>query len=206
MPEETVALAEFYLGVRNRGAAVWAPVDNALAAVDQALIVKPYKNFFDRLGTAFVQREALAFPVARGTQLLQLLNNPSAVFLLPLPRALQKSVAADILFGKALLAHRLDNLRLCRNGGMIGSRQPQRRISLHPSPADQNILQGLVQSVSHMELTGDVRGRNDNGIWLLLWIRFGVEITTGQPEVINSVLHFLWVISFCKFPAHTFSS
>ena len=81
----------FHLGVGNGGLAVGAPVDDALAAVNQALFIQADKHLAHRLGAALVQSEAFAVPVAGGAELFQLLNNAAAVFLLPLPGAFQKS-------------------------------------------------------------------------------------------------------------------
>ncbi len=196
MPEKAVAFRKLHFRVGNGGFAVRAPVDDALAAIDQAFFIEADKDLADRFGAALVQREALAVPVAGRTKLLELLDNAAAVFLFPLPRALKESLAADLLFRQAFLAHGLDNFRLRRDGGVVGARNPQGAVALHSAPADQNILQRFVQRMPHMKLPGDVRRRDDNRIRFFLRIAFGVKIFSFQPETINPVFHFLRIIGF----------
>ena len=50
------------------------------------------------------------------------------------------------------------------NPGMISARLPQNVLSLHSFLTDQNILKGIVESMPHMEATGNIGWRNDNGI------------------------------------------
>ena len=53
--------------------------------------------------------------------------------------------------------------------------QPEGGIALHPLEADEDILQGVVQGVAHVQLAGDVGGRHDDGEGLLLRVGHGVE-------------------------------
>ncbi len=90
VPEAAVLLLVLHLGIRDGGVAVGAPVDHAVAAVDQALVVQAHKHFLDSLGAALVHGKALTIPVAGAAQLFQLADNAVAVLVLPCPCALQK--------------------------------------------------------------------------------------------------------------------
>ena len=89
-----------------------APVDDALTAVDEPLIVQLLENVVDGLVAALIHREAQAIPVAGGAELFELLDNPAAVLILPCPGALQELFAADFFLCDALFAHGLYDLRL----------------------------------------------------------------------------------------------
>ena len=140
VPEAAVVLAEVHLRVGNGSTAVRAPVDDALAAVNQALFIQAHEYLANRFGAALVERKALTLPVAGTAELFELADDGSAVFFFPVPRAAQKALAADFFLSDALFAHGLYDLCLRRDGGVVGTRQPQSRIALHSAPADQNIL------------------------------------------------------------------
>ena len=57
-------------------------------------------------------------------------------------------------------------------------------------------------SMTHMELTRDVRRGNNYSIGFLLRVGYGVEEIAVEPEFIGSVLHFLRIILFCEFLCH----
>ena len=173
MPEAALLGLILDLGVGNRGVAVGAPVDHAVAAVDQPLVVQTDKDLLDGVGAALIHREALALPVAGAAQLLQLADDAVAIGVLPVPGTLQKAVAAHHLLGQALLAHLGDDLGLGGNGRMVGAGHPQRGIALHPLVAGQDVLPGLIHGVAHVQLAGDVRRRHDdvNGFLLRsIWV------------------------------------
>ena len=170
VPEMALLLLIVHFGVGNGGPAVGAPVDDALASVNQALFIKLYKDLFHRPGAALVHGEALSGPIAGGAHFLQLRHDPIAVFFLPVPCPLQKFLSAQVLLGQALFAHGLHDFGLGGNGSMVRSRQPERVIALHPFVTDENILQGIVQSVSHVQLSRNVGRRNHDGIGLCAFL------------------------------------
>src|SRR5699024_6421114 len=118
------------LGVAERRLARRTPIDDAVAAIDHALVVEIDEHLEHRLGTTLIHRERLARPVARRTQTAQLLLYPAAVFFFPRPSALQKALAPHVFLGQALfLFHVLDHLDLGRDGRVIRARQPKRAIA-----------------------------------------------------------------------------
>ena len=72
----------------------------------------------------------------------------------PVPGMIQEFVTAQICFFNPLLGQHVDHPGLCGNGGMIGSRHPQGIFSQHAGTADQNILKGIVEHVSHVQHSG----------------------------------------------------
>ena len=89
---------------------------------------------------------------------------------------------------------------------MVGSWNPKCIISLHPLITDQNILHGIIQGMSHMQLPRNVRRGNDNGKRCLSLIHLGLEIFLVHPLLIQSLLYALGVIGFGQFSAHVTSS
>ena len=163
MPEEPCLLAILHLGVRKRGNAMRTPVDDAVAAVDQALLVQIDEHFAHGAGTALVKGEPLARPIAGSAQLFELTGNAGLVFILPLPNALQELFAPQVVAGQALfLTQAFLHLDLRGNTGVVGAGNPNGVVSLHSLIANKNILQGFVQRVTHMELSRNVGGRNDH--------------------------------------------
>ena len=89
---------------------------------------------------------------------------------------------------------------------MVGSRQPQSAVAGHPLPANQNILECLVQGMSHVQLAGNVRRGNDDGIRFLLRIHMGSKAAAVIPHLINAVFKIFWLVGFCQFLFHIFNS
>ena len=190
VPEMAVLLLVVHLGVGDGGLAVGAPVDDALAAVDQTLLVEAAEDLADGLGAALVQGEALTAPVAGGAHLLQLGNDAVAVLLLPLPGALQELLTAEVFLGQTFLAHGLHDLGLGGDGGVVGAGEPQGGVARHTLVADQDILEGVVQGVTHVELARNVGRRDDDGVGLLVGIAVGGEIALVHPILVDPVLKF----------------
>ena len=175
------------------------PVDHAVAAVDQPLVVQMHEHFLDSLRAALVHGKALALPVAAAAQLFQLADDAVAVLGLPCPGALQKTVAADHLLGQALGAHGFHHLGFGSNGSVVGAGHPQGGIALHPLGTDQDILHGVVHGVTHVQLAGDVRRGHNDGVGFLVGVGLRVEVAAVQPELVDAVFHLAGIVLFCEF-------
>src|SRR6202161_1775721 len=93
----------------------------------------------------------------------QLVRASIAVGCAPLPAAIDERVAAERVTVLAFLGEVFLDGVLGRDAGVIGPRQPQRVVTLHPPRADYYVLQRDVERVAEMELAGDVRRRDDDG-------------------------------------------
>ena len=124
VPQVALLLLVFHLGVRQRGFAQRAPVDDARAAVDQALFVQAHEHFVYRAVESLVHGEALARPVAGSAQLALLAHDAAAVLLAPLPGAAQEFFAAQVFFRQALFFQRVDDFDFRGDGSVIRARQP----------------------------------------------------------------------------------
>ncbi len=103
---------------------------------------------------------------------MKLLYNACAVLLPPLPALFEKSVTSQICLVNPLLLQFVNDLNLRGDRRMVRSRLPERFISLHPLIADQNVLHGIVQSMSHVQLACDIgRGHHDGkGLFILVYL------------------------------------
>ena len=183
-----------HLSVGQGGDAVGAPVDNAAALVDQTLFVQGDEDLPHGLGAALVHGEPGALPVAACAQLLLLLHNAVAVFVLPVPDALQKLFTTKIVAGQTLLAKLLLHLDLGGDAGVIDAGNPQGVVALHPLEPDQGILQCRVHGVTHVQLTGDVGWGHDDGEGLLAFVLLGVEVAALLPHVVDFGFHLLRLV------------
>ena len=99
----------------------------------------------------------------------------------------------------ASLLQLIGDLHLRCDRRMITARLPQCFIALHTLPADQGILQCVIEGMAHMQLTGNVWWRHHDGKRLLVRVDLRMEIVALQPHVIDAVLNLLRVVLLCKF-------
>ena len=185
MPQLPGLVMVLNLVIGQRRGAARTPVDNPVAPVNQAGVKPLHKDPANRRGIVIVHRELLVSVVAATAHPLQLLDNRRAILTTPLPASLDKILAAKVETRLALGRQLLLHLVLGGDAGMVGANNPTRRMPLHPRPARQYVLQGIVQRMPHMQHTGDIRRRDDNGV--RRFSRLGkttaapAEIIPGQP-------------------------
>ena len=200
MIHETLLRFHFHFLVRERRLRHGAPVHHAFAAINQAFFVKLDEHFLHAAGIFRIHRKAFARPIARATEFLELVDDDVAVLFLPHPDALEKFLAAEIVFGFALLfLQRLFHLHLRGDAGVVGPGQPENFLAVHARLAAEDVLDCVVEHVAHVEHAGDIRRRDDDGIRGLGGLRIGGEATLLQPEVIPFVLHGLRFVGFGNF-------
>ena len=100
------------------------PVHDVVAAIEQPLFIKPDERLAHRARKIVVHGEVFAAPIDGIANPLHLLDDRSAVVLLPLPDALDEGFAAHpepvlSLRSQLPLDHHLGG-----DSGMIGARQP----------------------------------------------------------------------------------
>ena len=160
-----VALLVLVLGlvVRDGGGAVGAPVDDALAAVDQTIVVPVAEDLTHGLGVILVHGEALVVEVDGAAHALDLLDDDAAVLVGPIPASVDKLVATDLQAADALALEFLVDLGLRSDTGVVGAEHPARGLAAHAGHTDDGVLDGVVGGVAHVELAGHVGRRNGDG-------------------------------------------
>ena len=115
-------------------------------------------------GAHRVEREARATPVAARAEFAELAEDALLVLILPLPDAFHQFLAAEVVACLAfLLADAPFHHGLGGDAGVVGAGDPQGVEALHAAPADEEILQRVVESVAEVQGAGDVGRRDDDG-------------------------------------------
>ena len=115
--------------------------------------------------------------------------NAVAVLFFPGPDTFEEFFAADFVAGLAFFGQLLFDLYLGSDTGMVGARNPGDVVAFHALEADQNILQGVVQSMAHVELTRNVRRRHDDAEGFLALIRLLMEVAVLFPKIVPRHFH-----------------
>ena len=176
------------------------PVYEALAAVDVAVLEHAEEGFAHGLRTHVVERETGPFPVAGGAHFSKLAEDAGLVLVFPLPDALHEFVAAEVVASLLFLGEdELFHHGLRADAGVIGAGHPQGVVALHAPPADEHVLQRVVECVAHMKGAGHVRRRDDDRVRLAVGVGRTVEVAAFFPERKPLGLGFLGVVSFRQF-------
>ena len=163
-PHGALGLARFDLEIGNRRLEHRVPVHQPLVLVDQPFLVELHEDLEHRLGQALVHGEALARPVARRAQPPQLLRDDAARFGLPFPHALEEGLAAHgPAVGLVFLLQQPLHHHLRGDAGMVGARLPQHVAAAHALEADEDVLDGVVEGMPHVQRARDVGRRDDDG-------------------------------------------
>ena len=98
------------------------------------------------------------------------------------------------MFVNAFFLQLLDDLDLGSDTCMVGAGLPQCIVALHSLITDQDILHGVVQCMSHVELSGDIWGRDHDSEGSLTMIYLRMKILFVKPLLIQSVFYATGVI------------
>jgi hypothetical protein len=187
--ELAVVVLVLDLDVRDRGQTARAPVDDALGAVDQTVVVHPLEDGLDGGGQALVHGEALTGPGDALAEPAHLAGDLAAGLVLPLPDALDEGLAAQVVAGLALLAElALDDV-LGGDAGVVHAGLVERLEALHALAADQGVDQRVLEGVPEVQAARDVRRRDDDGVRRLLAVLVGLEVTPLYPALIQLPLY-----------------
>lgn len=187
--ELAVVLLVLDLDVRDRGEAARAPVDDALGAVDQPVVVHPLEDGLDGLGQALVHGEPLTGPGDALAEAAHLAGDLAAGLVLPLPDTLDEGLTAQVVAGLALLAElALDDV-LSGDAGVVHTGLVQRLEALHPLAADERVDQRVLEGVPQVQGAGDVGRRDDDGVRRLLAVLVGLEVAALHPALVQLPLY-----------------
>src|SRR6185369_10049221 len=202
VPQMALLLLVFDLYVGKRGMTAGAPVDQSVVPIDQPVFIKFDEYGADRLRQALVHGEPFAFPVAGGSQPFELADDLPAGLGFPSPHPLDERISAEIvtvlLFSGKLA---FDNV-LRRYARVVGTGHPENIVTLHPLPATEDILESVIQRVTHVKGTGDVRGGDDNAVRFFLRGCCSSEIAFAFPLGVPSQLDIMGLITLGKLYGH----
>ena len=75
---------------------------------------------------------------------------------------------------------------------MVGARLPQHVAPAHALEAAENVLDGVVERMPHVQRARHIGRRNDNGEGLGLGLAARLEKAAGFPFLIEAGFHFRW--------------
>ena len=152
------------LFVRKSGQRFRIPVYHTDTAIDQSFIEQVYENFEYAFTTFLIHGEGCTIPVAGCAEFTELFQDDAAVFVCPVPGMFQELIASQVCFLDALGCEFVYDFRFSGDRCMVSPRHPAGILAFHTGTANQNILDGIIKHVSHVQHTSDVRGRNDDGV------------------------------------------
>jgi hypothetical protein len=176
------------LDVGQRGHAAGAPVDDAVAAVDEALVVEGAERRAHGPGTGLVEGEGLTRPVRRGAEAALLLQDRPAGLLLPAPHARDEVLPADVVAGEALGGELLLHDVLRRDARVVHAGQPHRVAPGHPRVPDERVLDRGGERVAEVQDAGDVRRRHRDRERLAVVVGVGAEAAEVLPPAVAAGL------------------
>ncbi len=180
----------------EHGLGLGVPVHHAQAAVDESLVVEVHEHLQHALRAQFVHGEGRAVPVARGTQSAQLLQDDASVFLGPCPGMLQELLTSEVALLDALFGQTVHHLGLRGNGGMVGAGHPAGVLAVQACLAHQYVLNGIVEHVSHVQHTGHVWWRYDDGVGLSV-VGLTAEEFVVQPVLVPLAFNLFGAVFGC---------
>ena len=120
----------------------------------------PEKIDFASVDVSFISLKKVLGPAR------ELLQDDATMFICPLPGMLQEFVTGKICLLDTLCGQFIYYLRFRSDRSVVSTRYPAGIFTFHTGTAYQNILYGIIKHVSHVQHTGDVGGRDDDGVRL----------------------------------------
>jgi hypothetical protein len=159
VPHRAVALLVLDLEVGDGREQHRVPVDEPLAAVDQAFLVEGDEGVGDDGREPLVHREVLVLPGDRIAHPPHLPRDRRAARLLPVPDLVDELLAPEVVPAEARLLELALDDDLRRDARVVGARHPERVVAAHPVIADQRVHDRVLERMAHVQRAGDVRRR-----------------------------------------------
>jgi hypothetical protein len=178
------------------------PVDQPLAAKDQAVAEEVEEVGPNRFGAGLVHREPRPRPVARATHRFELGKDAGLVLILPRLDMADKLRAGKFRPPLALLLEEpLFDDRLRGDPGVVGAGHPEGIETAHPVVTDEDILQRVVERMTQMQRRGNIGRRDHDRVGPLdtTGRGIGVEIAALIPDLLSGGLHRPGFVQFREF-------
>ena len=197
--ELAVDIVVVHLKVRQGGGAADTAVDDALVPVDQALLVEADEGGADGVAGTLVEGEPVALPVGGDAQAAGLLVDDATGLFDVLPDPLHEGLAADVMAAGALVEQLPLHDPLGGDPGVVCAGQPEGGDTGHATIADERVLEGFLQCVPQVKLTGHIGRRHDDDVGIPASLGNGVEVVLVQPVLVDAPFHVSGVVG----PGHS---
>ena len=176
--------------IRDRGVQFRIPVHQTLAAIDQILFIQTYEHFLHRMRQRRVHGERFTIPVYRSRQTAHLTGDGAAGFFLPLPDLVDEGFTAIIVTGLTFFRGDLTfHHHLGRDTRMVSTYLPQGIFTQHALITDQGIHDGLLESMAHVQATGDVWRRDHDAVIAVAAVATRFEIALAFPVLVHRLFN-----------------
>ena len=165
LPQLTVGLVELRLLVGERRETARAPVDDPVAAVDEAIGIEADERLAHGARALGVEGVGGARPVGTRADGAQLLQDHAAGLGHERLHPFDEGLAAQVETGLALLRDQLLDHVLRGDAGVVGAGHPEGVVAGHAAPPHDHVLDGVVEPVPDVEHRGHVRGRHHDREW-----------------------------------------
>ncbi|KAI3493165.1 hypothetical protein L1887_42182 [Cichorium endivia] len=179
-----------------------SPVDEAVGAVDDAVLVELAEGLGDGLGAGLIHGEGLSGEVVGGAETAHLVGDARLIVVLPLEDLFEELfatvVVARLAFG---LGEALFDDALGGDAGVVVAGVEERPVAVHSVPSDEGVLDGDGEGVADVEGAGDVRGRGGDDEGLFRVVRVGVgwlcrlKVVALLPPLVPALLYVERVVS-----------
>ena len=184
--------------VAQCGLVLRVPVYHAQSAVNQSLVVEVAEHLYNAFAALFIHGESGATPVARSAELLELLQNDSAVLACPVPCVFQELFAGEVGLLDAFIGELVYYLGFGGDTCVVGSRHPKGILAQHACAAYQYVLNSVVEHVSHVQHAGYVGRRYHYGVGLS-FVGDRLKHVVVHPVFVPFVFYFRWVVLGSQF-------
>ncbi len=191
--EILLALLVFDLVVAHSRLELRVPVHDAVAAVDEAVLVHRGEHFVHATVQSRLHRVALAAPVAAGSHLPDLAADGSPALFDEIGDPLYQFLTAELLpwvLHSFLFLELLDDDVFGRDGCMIGTRDPEGLLPAHACEPNEDVFQRQHHRMTQMQLPRGIGRRHTDGEGLLFALCIGLEGPAFLPHPINTILNF----------------
>ena len=197
---QIVQLAVFFLVnhlfVREGCQGFRIPVHHAHATVNQSFVVQVAEYLDDAFAPFLIHGEGRAVPIATGSQFTQLFQDNATVFVRPFPGIFQELFAGEVSLLDALFRQTVYHLGFGGDGSMVGTRHPTSVLTIHTGAAHEDVLNGFVEHVPHVEHPRHVGGRDDYRIRFSS-VGFRTEKLVVEPVLVPFALYVGRIVFTC---------
>ena len=172
------------------------PVHHAHATVNQSFVVQVAEHLDDAFAPLLVHGESRAVPVATGPQFTQLFQDDTTVFVRPFPGIFQELFAGEVSLLDALFRQTVYHLGFGGDGSMVGTRHPTSVLAVHTGAAYEDVLNGFVEHMPHVEHARHVGGRDDYRIRFAS-VGFRTEKLVVEPVLVPFALYVGRIVFTC---------
>src|SRR5215510_468381 len=137
--------------VGQRCLASWAPVNESLRSVQQAVLPEANEGFLHRKRKALVHGKTLVLPIAGDAERFELVQDRASRFFFPFPDSGNELVTPNLCSAQPLSGQTALDDVLRRDAGVVCPRDPEHAIAIHSFVTTQDILKRVVERMAHMQ-------------------------------------------------------